>query len=210
MKKLSIIAIALTMITLNANAQDDETRDQLHIGARVGLNYANVYDAQGEEFDADPKIGYVLGAFLAIPIGTYIGVQPEVLYSQKGFSATGKVLGLNYDFTRTTTYLDIPIFLALKPTEFLTILAGPQFSYLMKRKDVFETGVTTLEQEQQFQNDEIRKNTLGASVGLDVNIGLIVIGARANWDLQENNGDGTSTTPRYKNQWLQATLGLRF
>lgn len=212
MKKLSIIAIALTMITLNVNAQDSEldTRDQLQIGARVGLNYANVYDAQGEEFDADAKIGYAIGAFLAIPIGTYIGVQPEVLYSQKGFSATGKILGLKYDFTRTTSYLDIPLYFAIKPSEFLTILAGPQFSYLMTRKDVFATAVTTIEQEKEFENDNIRKNTLGASVGLDVNIGHIVIGARANWDLQENKGDGTSTTPRYKNQWLQATVGFKF
>jgi len=210
MKRLSIVAIALTMITLNANAQDDDTRDQFHIGARVGANYANVYDSKGEEFDADAKIGVAIGAFLSIPIGTYIGVQPEVLFSQKGFSATGKILGLKYDFTRTTNYLDIPIYFALKPSSFITILAGPQFSYLMSRKDVFATAVTTIEQEQEFENDNVRKNTLGASVGLDINIDYFVIGARANWDLQENNGNGTATTPRYKNQWLQATVGFRF
>jgi hypothetical protein len=33
----------------------------------------------------------------------------------------------------------------------------------------------------------------------------IVIGARAGWDLLNNKGDGTSTTPRYKNMWYQAT-----
>ena len=29
-------------------------------------------------------------------------------------------------------------------------------------------------------------------------------------DIQNNNGDGTSTTPRYKNVWFQGTLGFKF
>lgn len=212
MKKLSLVAITLTMITLNVNAQDEtmDTRDQIQFGAKVGANYANVYDSEGEEFDADPKLGMAVGAFISIPIGTYFGIQPEVLYSQKGFSATGRILGLKYDFERTTSYLDIPLYIAIKPSEFITIVAGPQFSYLLSRKDVFATAVTTIEQEQEFENDNIRKNTLGVSLGLDINISHFVIGARAAWDLQDNKGDGTSTTPRYKNTWLQATVGFKF
>ncbi len=209
MKKFGIIAIALTFITINVNAQDED-REKIHIGAKIGMNYANVYDSQGEEFDADPKLGLAAGAFLSIPIGTYIGIQPEVMFSQKGFKATGRFLGADYEFTRTTNYLDIPIYLALKPSEFLTIVAGPQFSYLMSRKDVFKTPFGTAEQEDEFENENIRKNTLGVSLGLDININHFVIGARAAWDLQDNRGDGTSTTPRYKNTWLQATVGLRF
>ncbi len=214
MKKISLLVVAITAISFSITAQDEtntlDTRDQLQIGAKVGLNYSNVYDAKGEEFKADPKIGYAVGAYLSIPIGTYLGVQPEVLYSQKGFKATGKILGFNYDFTRTTSYLDIPIYFAIKPSEFITILVGPQYSYLLSRKDVFATAVTTIEQEQQFENDNIRKNTLGASLGVDINVNHLVFGARANWDLQENNGEGVATTPRYKNQWLQASVGFKF
>jgi len=44
---------------------------------------------------------------------------------------------------------------------------------------------------------------------MDINLNNIVIGARAGWDLFNNNGDGTSTTPRYKNVWAQATVGIR-
>lgn len=209
MKKLGIMAIALTFITINVNAQDDD-REKIHIGAKIGMNYANVYDSQGEEFDADPKLGLAAGAFLSIPIGTYFGIQPELMFSQKGFKATGSVLGAEYKFTRTTNYLDIPIYLALKPSSFLTIVAGPQFSYLMSRKDKFESSFLNTEQEDEFENENIRKNTLGASFGLDININHFVIGARAAWDLQDNKGDGTSSTPRYKNTWLQATVGLRF
>lgn len=209
MKKLGIMAIALTFITVNGYAQDDD-REKIQMGAKIGMNYANVYDSEGEEFDADPKLGMAAGVFLAIPIGTYIGIQPEVLFSQKGFKATGSILGEEYKFTRTTNYIDILIYLALKPSSFLTIVAGPQFSYLMSRKDNFESSFLNTEQEDEFDNENIRKNTLGASLGLDININHFVIGARAAWDLQDNKGDGTSSTPRYKNTWLQATVGFKF
>ncbi|MDT8412269.1 MAG: porin family protein [Vicingaceae bacterium] len=209
MKKLGIMAIALTFITVNGYAQDDD-REKIQIGAKIGMNYANVYDSEGEEFDADPKLGLAAGVFLAIPIGTYIGIQPELMFSQKGFKATGSVLGSEYKFTRTTNYIDIPIYLALKPSSFLTIVAGPQFSYLMSRKDKFESSFLNTEIEDEFENENIRKNTLGASFGLDININHFVIGARAAWDLQDNKGDGTSSTPRYKNTWLQATVGFKF
>lgn len=147
---------------------------------------------------------------MSIPIGMYMGVQPEILFSQKGFQATGNILGSPYEFTRTTNYIDIPLLFAIKPSRNLTILAGPQYSYLLKQKDVFANGVTTIEQEQEFANDDIRKNTLCFLGGIDVNLDNLVVGARIGWDILNNNGDGSSTTPRYKNIWYQATIGYRF
>ncbi|MGJ8661780.1 MAG: outer membrane beta-barrel protein, partial [Bacteroidota bacterium] len=115
-----------------------------------------------------------------------------------------------YEYKHTTNYLDVPLYFAFKPSEFVTLLLGPQFSYLLSYQDSFTTGTTSILQEQEFQNEDIRKNTLSLSIGADINIEHFVIGARAAWDLQNNKSDGTSTTPRYKNQWLQLTLGYKF
>ncbi len=212
MKKLILTIAAVTSLIASAKAQENETdfREKFTFGLKAGLNYSNVYDSQGEEFTADPKFGLAGGIFVAIPIGKYFGIQPEVLISQKGFSATGRILGNTYKFTRTTTYLDVPLFFALKPSEFITILAGPQYSYLLKQNDVFANATTSIDQETEFVNDNIRKNTFGLAVGVDINLKHIVLGARAGWDVTNNNGDGTSTTPRYKNAWYQATIGYRF
>jgi hypothetical protein len=138
------------------------------------------------------------------------GIQPEILFSQKGFKAEGTLLGTNYGLTRTTSFIDVPLYLAVKPLPAVTILAGPQFSYLMKRKDEFNTAIGTAEQIEEFKTDNIRKNILGAALGVDINVSQLVVGARAGWDLSTNNGDGTSQTPRYKNAWVQATIGFRF
>ena len=210
MKKL-IVMIALVTVTGNTiNAQETDLREKLSFGLKLGANYSNVYDSQGEEFQADPKLGFVGGAFLAIPIGKYLGVQPEVLLSQKGFEATGRLLGTTYKFTRTTTYIDVPILFAFKPSEFFTLLAGPQYSYLMNQKDVFSNTSTSYLQETEFKNENLRKNTLCFLGGADLTLKHLVIGGRVGWDLQKNNGDGTSAIPRYKNVWYQATVGYRF
>ncbi|MFD2907863.1 porin family protein [Flavobacterium ardleyense] len=211
-KTTAVITLLISSISI-CNAQSNtgaNSRDKVHIGAKIGVNYANAYDTKGEEFKADAKFGMAIGGFLSIPIGVYFGVQPEILFSQKGFKGSGKLLGLNYDFKRTTSYIDVPLYFAVKPSEFITILAGPQLSFLTSTKDVFKSGGGTVEQEKEFDNDNLRKNTFGASIGVDINIDHLVLGVRGNWDLQENNGDGSSTTPRYKNQWLQATVGYRF
>lgn len=213
MKKILIIlTVILSGIATKSIAQEKGTdyREEVMFGAKVGLNYSNVYDAEGENFNADSKFGLATGVFLALPLSKLIGLQPEILYSQKGFQATGSILGGAYDFTRTTSFIDVPLLFAIKPISALTILAGPQYSYLIKQKDVFANGVTTIEQEKEFANDNIRKNLLCFTLGADINVEHLVIGARAGWDIQKNNGDGTSTTPRYKNVWYQATIGYRF
>jgi len=81
---------------------------------------------------------------------------------------------------------------------------------LQIQKDVFGSATTTVDQETQFKNDNIRKNTLCFIGGADLNLDHVVVGARLGWDLFNNNGDGTSTTPRYKNVWYQGTIGFRF
>ncbi len=212
MKKLllSISAVALLLSSISAQTSETDFRDRLSVGVKAGVNLSNVYDSQGESFNADSKFGLAGGVFISIPIGTYIGFQPEVLFSQKGFQASGNILGLPYNITRTTDYIDVPLLFALKPSEFVTILLGPQYSYLLKEKTTFTSPIRNLDQETEFNNDNIRKNTLCFTGGLDINVKNIVIGARAGWDVQSNKGDGTSTTPRYKNMWYQATIGFRF
>lgn len=210
MKKIIAMFVVLIPFVNTSIAQDDKDySEKFTIGLKAGLNLSNVYDSRGEEFDADPKLGFAGGGFISIPFGKLIGFQPEVLISQKGFMATGQMFGSTYSFTRTTTYLDIPLLFAFKPFEFVTILLGPQYSYLLKQKDVFNSSSITIDQETEFNHDNIRKNTLCITGGADINFNHVVVGLRSGWDLMNNNGDGTSTTPRYKNAWFQATVGYR-
>jgi hypothetical protein len=202
---LSMVALVIMANTLTAQSSSS----QIHIGVKAGLNYSNIYDSQGEKYTADGKVGFAAGGFVSIPLGGLLGIQPEILFSQKGFQATSSILGSNVTLTRTTNYIDVPIFLSIKPSEMLTILVGPQYSYLIKQNDVFTNPIVNVNVNQDFSADNIRKNTLCLVGGVDINLNNIVLGARVGLDMYNNNGDGTTTTPRYKNVWAQATIGFR-
>jgi hypothetical protein len=207
--KTITLTILLTALLCSFSFAQSES-EKLRFGTKAGLNLANVYDTEGEEFDADAKLGVVTGVFVSIPVGDVLGLQPEFLFSQKGFKARGSILGSEYTFTRTLNYLDVPLLIALRPIPEFSLVAGPQYSYLISRKDVFENSMLNIENEEEFENENIRKNTLCFLGGFDINVDYFVFGARVGLDLFNNNGDGTSTTPRYKNMWYQATIGLRF
>jgi hypothetical protein len=213
MVKLKFLtSLAFVSIASLAAAQSGETdnREKFQFGLKAGLNYSNVYNTNAEEFRADSKFGLAGGVSASIPISMYLGIQPEVLFSQKGFRASGSLLGSQYDITRTTNYLDFPLQFALKPSEFFTILAGPVYSFLLGQNDDFASSLTSFSHEQEFKNDNIRKNILGFVTGIDLNLKHVVIGSRIGWDIIDNKGDGTSGTPRYKNVWLQGTIGYNF
>ena len=209
MKKIFLLIGIVGLLFTNVNAQGGSA--DLRIGIKGGLNLSNIYDTESENYDANAKFGFVGGAFLAIPIGQYLGFHPEVLFSQKGCRAVGTYMGvIDYEYTRTSNFIDVPLLFAFKPGPIITLLAGPQYSYLVKQKDVIRSGDFTDEQEEEFENNNLRRNTLCFLGGIDFNLSSVIIGTRVGWDLQDNNGDGTSTNPRYKNVWYQATLGFAF
>lgn len=212
MKKVILVFAFATFMfgSIFAQKSSADFREKLTFGVKAGANLSNVYDSQGEQFNADSKLGLAAGVFVALPLGKYFGIQPEILFSQKGYKGSGSILGSDYSFSYTSNYIDVPLLLAFKPISLITIVAGPQYSFLIKDNYTFNSALINVDQENVFENDNIRKNTLSFLGGIDFNLNRIVIGTRVGWDLQANKGDGTSETPRYKNIWYQATIGFRF
>jgi hypothetical protein len=208
MHKNLTLSLGVLLISI-ATLQGQDRRENLEFGIKAGANVSNVWDSRSDDFRADARLGFAGGVFLGIPIGKFIGLQPEFLISQKGFQGSGSLLGTAYSFSRTTSYMDVPLQLQLKPSEFFTFVLGPQFSYLFNQKDVYTFGANSTEQEREFQNENVRKNILGFVAGFDLIYRNAVFSSRLGWDFQTNHGDGNASTPRYKNQWLQFTLGFK-
>jgi hypothetical protein len=181
----------------------------VNFGAKAGLNISNVWDATGNDFAADAKAGFAGGVFLGVPIGSVLGFQPEILVSQKGFRGTGTLGGEAWTLHRTASYVDIPLQLQIRPAPMVTLLVGPQYSYLFRTRNVFTQGSNSVVITEEFENENIRRNIFGLVFGGDFDVSWIVIAPRIGFDMYRNNGDGTSTTPRYKNRWLQLTVGVK-
>jgi hypothetical protein len=212
LKKITPVLLALLLCTGYCIGQEksiSDYREKAQFGLKAGGNYSGVTSSDGESFVPEGRLGIAAGAFVAIPLSKQFGIQPEVLFSQKGFHATGRLLNAGYELTRTTSYIDVPLLISYKPAEFLSFLAGPQYSYLIKQKDDFKNESTSIEQEVVFGNDKVRKHTLCLTAGADVNIQQLVLGVRVGIDMWKNNTQAM-TTPNYRNTWVQATIGYRF
>jgi hypothetical protein len=207
---IKLTMICLIGVVFNTVKAQDDLRDRPAFGIKAGINISNLYDTKGEDFSDKSKIGFAGGVFISIPIGTYLGFQPELIYSQKGYKGSGNIILTEYEYTRNVDYLDVPLLLQIKPIPGLSLLAGPHFSFLLHKGLSFDSGNITVEQQTEIRNNNIRKNILGVTGGLDIELHPVVISGRVGWDLQHNNGDGTSTDPRFKNVWIQTTLGLKF
>jgi hypothetical protein len=214
MKKKLTFLILIFAGLLSTQAQmilsdNDDPREKMRLSIRAGLNFSSLYDSKGDDFSSEYRAGLIAGAFLSVPISKFLGFQPEVNYSQKGFNGSGNLLIARYEFKRKLDFLDIPLQLQIKPSPYFHLVAGPQFSFLLRKSIDFESGSLQVEQQSNIDTN-IRRNTLGAVVGADVILMNFVISGRLAWDLQHNNGDGTSTSPRYKLMVGQITAGIIF
>lgn len=207
--QLTICLVFLLLISINAFSQNEDSREYISFGFKAGINFSSIYNSHTENFHARGKAGFAGGAFLYIPIAKYIGIQPEVLLSQRGFNSSGIYLLNSYELKRTLNYVDIPIFFAVKPIERLTILFGPQYSFLMSQSNVFTNSSLNRFQEDQFKSEPVRHNIFCLTGGLDFNFNNVVFGLRTGWDVTHNRENSSSQTPRYKNIWLQASVGFR-
>ena len=210
MKKLiALIVLAVTGLTFNATAQDGSSSETgVKFGLKAGFNLSNIYDQEGNDNNTDVKMGLAGGAFLHIPFGSALGFQPEILFSQKGFRGTGQAMGTNYEYSRTTNYMEFPLLLAFKPGSNVALLMGPHVSYLLSQRDEVKSGAYSAVHDQNFNNDNPRRNTVGLTAGADFYLRPVILATRIGWDFTDNNGDGTSTSPTYKNAFLQFCIGF--
>lgn len=201
--------------TVTPSASDDN-RDQFGFGIKAGLNISNIYDEENNDYVAESKPGFFAGAFVSVPFNQLFGLQPEINYSQKGFKADGVfddggLFETNYEFERTASYLDIPLLIQIKPTKWLTFLAGPQYSYLLDIKDDYDFGDSSFGTEPDIEDDDYEKNNFGVVVGAEANYKGFFFTARGGFDLSKTDSNGnTDDSPRYKNQVVQFGLGYTF
>ncbi len=207
---LKSIVVLVIVGSGGAYAQPVDLRETVYMGFKAGLNHATAWEVEGRSFDPSPRPGFAIGVFAGIPMGKVIGFQPEMQLAQRGFSANSELLGLNYSFKRNTLFLDLQLLMQLKATRQLTLVAGPQFAFLMLKKDEYAFGTNTVVLEQEFDRDNLRNTLPGFVGGVEFNYSWFVGSGRVGFDLLANKKDGESFTPRYKNRWLQLAVGMRF
>ncbi|GAA4353426.1 porin family protein [Hymenobacter saemangeumensis] len=185
MKKTAILGAALLASAAFSSAQAQDVR----FGLRAGANYSNLAGNVQNESTYNNKAGFLGGIMINVPLvdDNFLSVQPEILYSQKGFENkpveySGLLGGKQVREGRVSyNYLDVPVLFKVNAGGFIAE-AGPQYSYLLSANNETRTTTTpplggapsTTEAQNKRDVSGLNRNELGyvAGVGYQAENGL--------------------------------------
>lgn len=213
--KKSLLAAAALLATF---AVTDARAQGIRLGLKGGANLSNLSGDLNNKDGFDNKVGFHGGVMVNVGLvdDGFISIQPEVLFSQKGYKYnTSQAFGLyKREGDVTYNYIDVPVVVKVKAGP-VFFEAGPQYSYLLNVRDkstrtLFNGGVVT--QNQSDRNlDNVNRNEFGYVAGISVQTDMgLMLGLRYNGALTDfaknnsyNNGDLTNA----RNQVFQLSLG---
>jgi len=170
--KMRTLLLLLICVTCAFTA----TAQSLTIGPRLGVNFGRqiyVEDSELADFwddEVEMEPGLQAGLVSNIKISELLSVQPELLYTVKGykFESPDRTVTGKYD------YLDVPVLAKITIGEgpvqgFVTL--GPTFSYWMGGENRFKSRNLEFTEDIEFEDDDDgveNRFEAGASLGLGV------------------------------------------
>jgi hypothetical protein len=124
-------------------------------GLKGGVNFAN---QSITDINTESITGFNGGAYLVFAFSERWGLQPEVLFSSQGSEIP------EFNETNKFNYMSIPVLLRWRPVSFLSIEAGPQFSFLLNAENGSGNSI----------KEEVKNSDFGMAAGLTLHapIGL--------------------------------------
>ena len=219
--KLSILALS-TFLCYNLDAQ-------IMIAPKLGLNLAYLSDVKTTNGEVKvPNLGINLGGVLSLSFTKMLSLQPELLYSVKGF----KFNTVDNYAKMNANYLEIPVlakytFKGKKIKGFVNL--GPYFSYLMSGKEIEDTSEVKTSESISFNEitgtnpngstytEKINRIDIGLAIGAGVlcKLGSGNLMAEFRYDYGFSNFDKYSGKPpsdaeKNKNRVFTISVGYLF
>jgi len=216
--KKSLLAAAALLATV---AVSESKAQGIRFGLKAGGNLSNISGDLTNEDQYKNKFGFHGGAMLNIGLldDGFLSVQPEVLFSQKGFTYADDEFTVGgtkvkYDGDRTYNYIDVPVLLKIRAGG-AYFEAGPQYSYLLKVKDessVSINGNTAIQRQGVANLDNVNRNEIGYAAGLGYQADNgFMLGLRYNGsftDFAKDGYTGDADVRNARNSVFQASVGF--
>ncbi len=184
MKHLTIIAALVIIFAAPSYSQ-------VGIGIKGGVNFANVSGADAAP-NSKTKTGFVAGGYLTISLPMLFTIQPEVLYSQKGFTADETIFGTSVKVTGSLNYLEIPVLVKYSfpvPVVKPSLYAGPAMGILLSAK---AKGEASGQSQETDIKDQTTSTDWGLVLGASANIAIITVDVRYTLGLTTLDKTGSS------------------
>jgi hypothetical protein len=217
MKKLLLSAAAALLVAAAAPAAHAQG---IRFGVKAGANLSNLSGDLVNQDQYKNRFGFQGGVMVNFGLGDILSIQPEVLYSQKGFKyGDQSITVLNNTYRNSGNvrydYLDVPILVRVRAAgAFFEV--GPQYSYLMNvstnREQTLNgnnvsnigSGTTNL--------DNVHRSELGYAAGLGFQASNgFMIGVRYNGaftDFAKNSNYSNDEFRNARNSTFQAYVGV--
>ncbi|MFT2007137.1 porin family protein [Pontibacter sp. 13R65] len=164
------------------------------LGIKGGVNFSQV---RGNDKDLLGTVSnltsFHAGLFAQFSLSETFSIQPEVLYSRRGYERN--------DSTFRFDYLDLPILAVVNVTDRISFHAGPQIGIMMSGK---QTG-------REIDLGPYNTFDYGVAAGAEARVNRFRLGARyslALTDLRKENAQGQNINEDIKNGVFQVYLGI--
>ncbi len=166
------------------------------IGIKGGVNFASVHGSDKDKFgDVNSHTSFHAGIFAQFGFGEFFSLQPEVLYSRKGFERQDSV----YRFD----YLEVPVLAVFNITDNFSVHLGPQVGVMVSAKV----------EDEEIEMEPYNTFDYGAAAGLEGSVDRFRVGARyvhSFGDLRKEDSMGNNINEDIKNGVIQVYLGVSF
>lgn len=196
MKKKNPLLLLLLLVVFSAPAWAQ--KPSFHIGGKFG---ANMNKVDGQSFKDGFTFGYQAGAFAELNFSKRFGIQPEVLWNESTVRTSTEFSDIYQELGARVTdaklnYLTIPVLLNIRPSNFITLQAGPQYGILLNRNDnLLENG-----------REAFRSGDFSMVGGVQLKLAMFRVYGRYVVGLQNLND--IDNQDRWRNQAIQLGVGL--
>jgi hypothetical protein len=180
--KKAIIISAITSALLIGSGMKAKSQDLItNGGVKGGITMSNLYINEPDMDNENARFGFHLGFFSKVLFAETFGIQPEILFTNKGTSATYEGL-INQTVDFNLNYIDIPVMLVYRPLEIVEVHAGPYVGLLLN-SNIKYSGL--IDGENELNRDNFNTIDYGIGLGLEFDFGLVKAGLRYNLGLKE-------------------------
>jgi hypothetical protein len=224
MKKTLLLFVAIIGFVCYADYAQAQVRGHgtgFRPGFRIGANYSNIGGNNLPDNVYRYRLGYHAGLIFNFGLGDIFSIQPEINYSQKGFSygdAEHTIPGINNPIAVTREgnvrygYIDVPVLFKTQAGAFFFEL-GPQASFLVNTAgdvrgitidpDLTDTGMLPT-------TGDLNRVDFGLAAGLGFDIFGAMIGLRYNLGLNPIETNRILSPQDLRHHVFQLSVGYIF
>jgi hypothetical protein len=186
-----VCALLVSVFVPPAFAADPPPTGGVELG--VNVNSERLSGSKVNGVDNGSKAGVYGGAFITIPVGSTVAIQPEAAYSQRHFTLSAE--DHSFSATEALDFVEIPVLakIHLHAASGLYFVAGPAVSLTVKAtsKDRRQNGV--LQPDSDIKN-EVRGYDYSVIGGVGLTLGQLDVEARYDLGLRDLNPPCASAT----------------